>query len=723
MADCVENGSPQAMTFSRVLVAALLAAALGAPPASGGVRLVARDQPITTGRSPAREAPLRFNMVGLHWQGSGPVSFRTRLLDGTWSGWQPARPEAEDRPDRGSPERAARRGWKLGNLYWTGPSDGIQYRVGGEATRLRAFFLWSPVREETRTVARAGRPDILSRAEWGADESIVRASPYYADRVRFAVVHHTAGTNSYSASESAAIVRGIQRYHVLANGWNDIGYNFLVDKYGQVFEGRGGGIDRPVVGAHAEGFNTGSTGVSVLGTYSASRISKDARSALVRLLAWRLDVAHVDPTSRLTWISGGNPEYPAGTAVRLRAISGHRDTGPTTCPGASLYAQLPGIAADVEARGLPKLYDPSLTGKLGGLVRITGRLSESLPWTVTIRDESGAAVATGSGTGARVDWTWDAAATPFGDFTYTVAAGPDVRPWTAAVPGPPRLVVDDLTVAPRVVVLDKAGEARAAEISFELTTSASVTVDVLAGDGARVRRLLGGVTRPAGKTKLSWGGRDGDRNSVASGRYTVRVSATSPGQTAAANRAVFVDWTLSYLRLEPRPISPNGDGRRDALIATFELNRPADVRLRVFRGATVVRRLALAALNAGTHAYEWNGRNREGERVRDGAYLVQVEATTDLGTRTHGRGFAVDTRAPTVKIVSASAAERTRVVLEVNEAARLEVRFGSQGTVWKEVAAGRSAVSWDGVVRRVEITASDAAENGSATLTARVRRS
>ena len=71
----------------------------------------------------------------------------------------------------------------------------------------------------------------------------------------FAVVHHTAGSNSYTAAQSAAIVRAIELYHVKGNGWNDIGYNFLVDKYGQVFEGRIGGIERNVVGAHAEGFN------------------------------------------------------------------------------------------------------------------------------------------------------------------------------------------------------------------------------------------------------------------------------------------------------------------------------------------------------------------------------------------------------------------------------------------------------------------------------------
>src|SRR5207253_6993904 len=117
--------------------------------------------------------------------------------------------------------------------------------------------------------------------------------------VHFAIVHHTAGTNSYTEAQSAAIVRGIELYHVKGNGWNDIGYNFLVDKYGQVFEGRYGGMERPVVGAHAMGFNTGSVGVAVIGNYGDSGISVAARASLVRLLAWRLDVAHVDPASRL----------------------------------------------------------------------------------------------------------------------------------------------------------------------------------------------------------------------------------------------------------------------------------------------------------------------------------------------------------------------------------------------------------------------------------------
>ena len=185
-------------------------------------------------------------------------------------------------------------------------------------------------------------------------------------------MHHTAGSNSYTASQSAAIVRGIEIYHVKGNGWNDIGYNFLVDKYGQVFEGRYGGIDKNVIGAHAEGFNTGSFGVALLGTYQSVAPTAAAKTALVNLLAWRMDIAHVDPLSTLTFTSGGNGRFSAGTPVFLRAVSGHKDTGFTSCPGTVVYGMLGALARQAAAAGLPKLYAPLVQGQLGGLVRFQG---------------------------------------------------------------------------------------------------------------------------------------------------------------------------------------------------------------------------------------------------------------------------------------------------------------------------------------------------------------
>jgi len=629
-------------------------------------------------------------------------------------------------PNRGTREAAARSGWKLGNAYWTGPSRGIQYRFAGRVTRLRAFFIWSePDTGPVRVLARAYQPTIIRRAQWGADESIVRAPPYYAKRLRFAVVHHTAGTNSYTKSQSAAIVRGIERYHILANGWNDIGYNFLVDRYGQVFEGRAGGIDKNVIGAHAQGFNTGSTGVAVLGSYSSARISSAARTALVRLLAWRLDVAHVDPLSKLTWISGGNPEYPAGTAVRLRAVSGHRDTGPTSCPGGALYAQLPGITSSISARGLPKLYDPEVTGELGGLVRITGRLSTALPWTVTITDSGGGTVASGGGAGTSVNWTWDASSTPFGTFFFTVAAGPDVRPWTDAVPGPPPLDVTRVKVLPAVVTPNGDGIAETTTISFSLSIGADVTVDVLDAGGSIVRHLASSRAFPAGPSTLIWDSRNGTGALVSDARYTVRISATSPGQSDSASRTVTVDRTLGYLTVEPRSFSPNGDGRLDSTTIGFELANAASVRVQMLRGTTLVRTLSSEALAAGSQTLGWNGKTAAGLRVSDGLYTARVQATTSLGMRTLRRSVRVDTKRPVVRILSAVARRMTKVSFTLSEAAHLTLWFGP--VTWRggdsvsvDLAAGTHAVFRSRPYGGVRIVAVDAAGNRSAAVTAKI---
>ena len=178
-------------------------------------------------------------------------------------------------------------------------------------TSSRARSARSP-RARFRSPAR--RPS--SRVQAGARTRRSAARPAFAQSLQFAVVHHTAGANGYTAAQSAAIVRAIQIYHVKGNGWNDIGYNFLVDKYGQVFEGRYGGVERNVIGAHAEGFNTG------IGRHRAARdvrrheadcdgTRRDRRAD--RLAAGRRACR---PASRLSWISGGNARFPSGRRFR-----------------------------------------------------------------------------------------------------------------------------------------------------------------------------------------------------------------------------------------------------------------------------------------------------------------------------------------------------------------------------------------------------------------------
>jgi hypothetical protein len=402
------------------VAAALLALAAPGAAAGAGLKLVSRD---VGSAAPARVA--RFDLVGLHWRGSGSVLFRTRSLGGYWSSWRSAAPGEDDLPNRGTEGLA---GLRLGSPFWVGGADTLQVRKVGRVGRVRAFFVRSsgrstpalqPLMTET--------PTIVTRAQWGANESIKRAPPRYADGVHFAIVHHTAGSNSYSASQSASIVRAIELYHVEANGWNDIGYNVLVDKYGQIFEGRYGGMTRAVIGAHAEGFNVGSVGIALLGNYDSAKPTAAARAALVSLLAWRLDLAHVDPLSKVVRVSDGNPRYPAGRKVTLNAISGHRDTGPTSCPGTNLYAQLPAIRAAVAQSGLPKLYAPKVIGALGGQIRFTARLSSDAAWTVTVKDQHGVVVAGGSGMGTTVDWTWDAtSASTDHQYSWAIAA-PDMR--------------------------------------------------------------------------------------------------------------------------------------------------------------------------------------------------------------------------------------------------------------------------------------------------------
>src|ERR671924_2345343 len=268
----------------------LVAAALTvlAFPASGwaDVTLVTRELPLHGERTlAAAAAPERFNLVGLHWKGPGRVLFRVHGAHG-WSGWEEAEAEAEDLPDRGTDEARRMRGWRIGSPWWTGGSDRLEVRVRGRVTRLRANYVWSP--EEVsldRALQIAGSPKIVSRRGWGANERIRLDNPEIAKALTAAIVHHTAGAAPTTPAQSAAIVRGIYAYHVRGNGWDDIGYNFLVDRFGHVFEGRYGGIERNVIGAHAQGFNTGSVGIAVIGTYGGAGISGAARRAPDRLLA------------------------------------------------------------------------------------------------------------------------------------------------------------------------------------------------------------------------------------------------------------------------------------------------------------------------------------------------------------------------------------------------------------------------------------------------------
>ncbi|SCG34931.1 N-acetylmuramoyl-L-alanine amidase [Micromonospora inositola] len=247
-------------------------------------------------------------------------------------------------------------------------------------------------------------PKVVTRAEWKADESIVTDQPTYGTTVKAFFVHHTAGTNSYSCADSAAIVRGIEVYHVKSNGWNDIGYNFLVDKCGVVFEGRKGGIDKPVTGAHTYGFNTDNAAIAVLGTYISTGIPTVVQDAVAHVAAYKLGQYGNDPLGKVTLTSGVEGKYHLGQQVVFNRISGHRDAVATECPGDALYGQLAVLRS--KAASVYGLALTGLTGTKNGTTyytknTFTASWSVSTPSTLISRFEvllDGAVVATTAGT-------------------------------------------------------------------------------------------------------------------------------------------------------------------------------------------------------------------------------------------------------------------------------------------------------------------------------------
>jgi hypothetical protein len=348
---------PDPVEFERAVPAPVVA---GGPPA---VRSARRS--VSRVMRPGK----RFELVGLSWRG-GPIdslNFRVRRKGGDWSPWAAVGAGSDDGPDRGS--REARNARLSSNPLWAGESDEVQLAIsGGRRVRdLRLRFVNTKgtatpaARHRTRMRERAARaagpaakqadtsqPSIVPREQWASDKCPPRADPAYG-QVNLAFIHHTVSTNEYGPEDSAAMVLAICRYHRNGNGWNDIGYNFLVDRYGTIFEGRAGGIAEAVVGAQAQGYNTTSTGIASLGTFSSGGQTPAGLAAIARVLSWKLAVHGVPPVGKVAVVSqgGSTNRFPAGARPLFDRISGHRDANATACPGDGLYAQLPQLRAMV----------------------------------------------------------------------------------------------------------------------------------------------------------------------------------------------------------------------------------------------------------------------------------------------------------------------------------------------------------------------------------------
>ena len=692
----------------RPLLLALTAlAALAIAPqafAANGAKVTTVDLARSGERLWESRTATRFTLAGVHWRGSGAVRFRTRSEAGRWSEWRRAAPEAEDGPDERSPEQRAQ-GWRLGNPWWVGDADRIQVRARGSVTRVRAHLVWSPeLRIPLRVPAATVEPAIVPRASWGADERIRRGPPSYADGVRFAVVHHTAGENGYSRSEAPAIVRGIQLFHVKGNGWNDIGYNFLVDRFGTIYEGRFGGVDRDVVGAHAMGFNTGSVGVALLGTYEDTAPSAAAQDAIARIIAWRLDLDHVDPTAFVNFISGGSDRYASDIPVLLNGVSGHRDTGFTACPGDVLYGRLGTIASTARGLGGVKIFDPR-SSLAGSALRVRARLSQSRSWGVAITGPAGVEVARGTGAGTGVDWTWDSAGFPAGSYGWTISAG-TARPATGtfrAGGGSAPLAIDALAAEPEAISPNGDGQADSATVTYRISAAANVTIELIDAIGGVIATPVDRVWTNAGQHTVEL-----DGSALADGGYTVVVTArTASGASIQKLIPLNVNRTLGLVAAAPLVFSPNGDGRRDRLTLTFALTAPADVRIRIEREGRWVASPLLASYPIGTQRFVWDGMRAAG-LVRDGEYTAVVEASNVVGAISFGVPFAADSTVPRVRILPGRGLR-----ISVSEPAMLTLVIDGQALKREVRRAGVVRIPWTGTPTRVRVVAWDAAGNRS----------
>ncbi|MEV4972911.1 peptidoglycan recognition protein family protein [Streptomyces scopuliridis] len=222
------------------------------------------------------------------------------------------------------------------------PEDSGDWAPPGEAPPAEPRAGTAVLPDSARSYA-APRPRIITRGGWGADERLRERRLGYTKTVKAAFVHHSATGNNYRCTQAPSVLRSIYRYHVKSSGWRDIGYNFAIDKCGNIYEGRAGGVTRPVLGAHTLGFNTNSVGIAVLGTFGGTNPRSAATTAVAKLTAWKLGLHGVNARGKATLTSAGNGKYGKGRKVRLNAISGHRDGFSTDCPGSRLYGKLSAV--------------------------------------------------------------------------------------------------------------------------------------------------------------------------------------------------------------------------------------------------------------------------------------------------------------------------------------------------------------------------------------------
>jgi hypothetical protein len=339
------------------------------------------------GRSQEVAAPRPFTLAGVEWEAPRTVriELRARRRDGPWSRWGVASTLGHG-PDRPASEAL------IGEPVWTGPAELVELRSSRPLEGVRLHFVEvssAPAATEAAAAlaqpvldAGPGQPPIIARSAWAGQRSLPAVVPAYGE-VKLAFVHHTDSLNDYSPGQVPSIIEGMYIFHRYVRGWNDIGYNFVVDLFGRIWEARMGGIDQAVVGAQAGGYNLESTGAAVIGTFSDAVPSATALASLQRLIAWKLSLHGVPTLGDVTVVvdpaSYFYTPFRPGQHVSLPRVAGHRQGCTTDCPGNAFYARLPFLRPRIRTlagrAARITLAAPATPGSASAPVAVSGRLT------------------------------------------------------------------------------------------------------------------------------------------------------------------------------------------------------------------------------------------------------------------------------------------------------------------------------------------------------------
>jgi hypothetical protein len=409
-----------------------------------------------------------FTLVGVSWTAPRPASIwlRTRTASGRWSRWAGASALGHE------PDGPADRDRVFGDPIWSGPASYVQLRSSQPVAGVRLHFVSSdrgrlgarahaaPAPAQPVLDAGPGQPPIIARSAWAHGSARHAVGPHFGT-VELAFVHHSQTSNGYGAADVSGILRSIFDYHRYVRGFWDIGYNFAIDAFGRIWEARAGGIDKPVIGAHAGGYNAESTGVVVLGDFMNASPSTAAIQALQRLVAWKLSLHGIPAYGRVTVVvspgSGFYSLFAPGSHVSLPRVAGHRDGDSTNCPGDVFYRELPsirpriralaGIPVRVTLHGAPDSATAPAALQLSGTVqRLDGTPLAGVLVELQRIVPGGAITITTATTAA--DGTWSASAT----LAYSTLLRALHRPAPAAVSP-----VAQVAVAPMVTLRVSAG--------------------------------------------------------------------------------------------------------------------------------------------------------------------------------------------------------------------------------------------------------------------------